>query len=734
MNRFRRFCGLALGVGIFLGLGLLFPPKSEAALGEGLKIAEGQPVNIKAETLEYLAEQNLLVAEGEVEITYQTTRLTADRVEFNQITGNAVAIGNVFYEEAGETVVADQAEFNFDTDRGIMQMGELSLQDDHYITGQQLEKTGKETYDIRKGSYSACSGPWPAWKFRCSSATIHNGQYLQAWNTVGYLKGIPVFYFPYFIFPIKTERQSGFLVPEVGFSDIKGFTIGNAFFWAISDSQDATLRHTFYEDRGHKLDLEYRYKYSQDTDGTFLGQYIRDRLDFTQKERLEWHHRQGLPYGIKALANLNLTSDKQFDQDFTNVLDSRTNQLLKSDASFTKNFSQHTLRLLIDRLDDLRAESSSRRDQRLPQLDIISQQQQIFGTNLYIQQQTQIAHVKREGNAAEKLDFSRIDVQPTLSMPINVFGQAVTINPSVQLRETYYTRNITTAADPDLTAQATHREYYTASVGISGPRFNRIFDFGTDGRTQKLKHLIEPTLSLNYAPGIDETDLPKFDGVDRVGSEQRSRNMSYGITQRLLLKRVAPNEWTQYLKDLADEKDVAVEQLPTEVKELVSLAVNQSYNFEVDKYNFSDITATLQATPFENYNLSLNATYDLYAKAVISTSVDFRGALWNFLNFNTTWRRQASVNRETGETTSTSQFLDVTTGMNFWGVVGLTYRTRFNVETKDRLEDNVGLTYNAQCWSLLGNFTQQLVSGEHDRGFNIILQLKHLGRLFEYGG
>jgi LPS-assembly protein len=163
----------------------------------------------------YLVDENLYVAEGSVEITYRQNLLTADRVEFNKITGDAIAIGNVVYEEEGETLIADRAELNFDSELGIIYVGELALEDDHYITGQEIEKIGEETYLVRKGSYTACNNRCPAWQFRSSRARIHRGEYLQAWHTVGYIKGIPIFYFPYFIFPIKTERQTGFLVPEL---------------------------------------------------------------------------------------------------------------------------------------------------------------------------------------------------------------------------------------------------------------------------------------------------------------------------------------------------------------------------------------------------------------------------------------------------------------------------------------------------------------------------------------
>ncbi|PIE35918.1 hypothetical protein CSA56_02420, partial [candidate division KSB3 bacterium] len=234
---------------------------ANANIGDSLQFKDKESLTLTAERLTYFAEQHMFVAEGHVEITYRDAQLTADYIEFDDITGDALARGNVFYEEKGETVSAEEARFNFNSELGIIKTGHLTLEDDQYVAGKEIIKTGEQTYTVKKGTFTACEDCHnPAWKFWSSTAKIHEGQYLQAWNTVGFVKGIPIFYFPYFIYPIKTERQTGLLVPDIGNSTSNGFKIGNSFFWAISPTQDATFYHTYYEKRGHKFDLEYRYK------------------------------------------------------------------------------------------------------------------------------------------------------------------------------------------------------------------------------------------------------------------------------------------------------------------------------------------------------------------------------------------------------------------------------------------------------------------------------------------
>ena len=99
MKYLRTFIGFGILAVVFLLLQCFFSQKIEA-IGEGLEVVEGQPLTIRAKVLKY--EKNLVIAEGSVEITYRKNRLTADRVEFNEVTGEAIAIGNVSYREGAE--------------------------------------------------------------------------------------------------------------------------------------------------------------------------------------------------------------------------------------------------------------------------------------------------------------------------------------------------------------------------------------------------------------------------------------------------------------------------------------------------------------------------------------------------------------------------------------------------------------------------------------------------------
>ena len=713
--------------------GLFVASAGDAEIGESLQFVENEALTITAETLSYIADEHLFIAEGNVTIRYREATLTADYVEFNEISGDALAIGDVLYEEGIETVSADQAEFNLNSEQGIITMGELALDDDQYISGQEIIKTGEKTYTVKKGSFTACDSSWPAWQFRSSTAKIHEGQYLQAWNTVGYIKGIPVFYFPYFVYPIKTDRQSGFLIPEPGHSTTNGYSLSNAYYWVINRSQDATFRHTYYENRGHRFSLEYRYVYSDDTEGELYAQYIHeDKLDLQTKTRLQLEHLQGLPYDVTGRVELDLTSDNQFDKDFETELDDRSESKLSSTLSLTKNFSQHTVKLLFDRVDDLRTESEDSNDQRMPELTFSSQKQQLFNSPLYIRQETEFAYLIRSGDEDTDLEFARLDFYPRFSLPLNLLGGALTLSPGLNYRTTFYSRDATTAADQNLDAEPVNRQYYSAELDIAGPKFNRIFDLGSERRTQKLKHLIEPSISFEYEPAVDNNDLPKFDSIDQIGSSSQSREIQYSLTQTLLTKRVTEDDWKKYQLD--EEGDIFLDELDTETNTLASLTLSQSYDLEEEDYPFSNLSSTLKFYPRDDYDLSISTSYDVYVSDFRSLTIDFEGPLTRFMDFDLRWRRTMSVDRDEGTSEESSQYLDIETSFTLSNRIQLDYEGRINLKEGKRNEDSFGLTYNGQCWNIYGTYTQQLVDDELDKGFHIYLELKHIGKLFDITG
>jgi len=712
--------------------GMLFQPaaaQTSASRSDRLKIIPNEPLTISAESLERDVDANLYIAEGDVDIKYRDVRLRADRVELNEVTGDMVAFGNVIYEEGTDILRADRVEFNINSELGIVYKGDAAIQPDQYITGNRIEKIGEKSFKIDKGSFTACSSPFPFWKFRSSESTITKGDYFKGRNVLLFIKGIPLLFTPYLIFPIKEERQTGFLVPDIGSSRSKGFHLGNTFFWAINEGQDLSLTHNFYNNRGNEFVLNYRYIFNENTQGGVFGRTIDDRLENATRGDLRFNHRQTLPFDLETLANINLVSDRTFLRDFDNSLEERTRQTLSSDLSITKRFGQNFVRLLFDRLENLTPsgtaviQTPNQVDERLPELRFSSLNQRLFDSPVFFQQDTIFSSLRRELSGETQLEFSRLDINPVISLPLKTLRRSLTLTPRVSYRETLYTDDATTAADKDA-ANPIDRGQFGFGVEASGPKFEKIFDRGEDKSITKLKHLIEPSINYNFLQNVDQTGLPSFDSVDRVSQQNQ---ISYSLTNRLLAKKKLKP------KDEQGTEVTDVEAEPQfETKELVALQFAHGVDFTQSDFRLSNLTATLQVLPSGPNRLEFRTSYDLYADRFVSSSIDFITNYKNKLNMSVLWRRDLIVDRTTDAVTAKTQFLDLNVGVMLWDTVGIQYRTRFNVEDQERVEDILQFAYNAQCWSLIGNFAQQHVSlgtFDVDRRLLFTLEFKHLGKI-----
>ena len=113
---------------------------------------------------------------------------------------------------------------------------------------------------LKKATYSVCPPLSPTWKISADRIIINrNTGIAKAYDSVLRIKNIPVFYLPYWRFPVDRRRRSGFLYPQYQHSKTSGFGITLPFYWNLAANYDATLNSTYFTDRGYKLDSRFNY-------------------------------------------------------------------------------------------------------------------------------------------------------------------------------------------------------------------------------------------------------------------------------------------------------------------------------------------------------------------------------------------------------------------------------------------------------------------------------------------
>ena len=239
-----------------------------ATAADAKDIARDLPVEITADQITYEVEREIYVAEGDVRVVQGDLKIEADWVVFNRQTRRGIAAGGVRVEDGEQILEAQFVDFDHTGQQGLVFDGRLDMGEDDFLIGAaELRQTGEDTYGARDASFTTCRCPDPEdrlqWQINAEDANVEIGEYATAWNVTVDVLGIPAVWLPWMFFPVKTERQSGFLIPEIGYGSKNGFEIGLPFFWAARRNINVVATPRYLTAKGFKPELEVEAVYGE---------------------------------------------------------------------------------------------------------------------------------------------------------------------------------------------------------------------------------------------------------------------------------------------------------------------------------------------------------------------------------------------------------------------------------------------------------------------------------------
>ncbi len=568
---------------------------------------EDKPINITADHVAQDGKSDRVKAWGNVVIQFEDRILRADKVMIDNKTGIGEAKGHVILtQEDGTRIKSERSRFNMKTHKGVAHevIGRVGPQ--HYIKGKEIKRFSKTHFELTESSITTCEGKLPAWLFQAKKMDLVLGDRALFTGAVFKVKNIPILYLPIGYLPINRERKSGFLMPKFGLSNTDGFNITPIYYWAINQWSDATVSVQYLEKRGVRPEIEYRYSPSKTTVGEFKGTYLQDKSTDGTFWKVDWTHDQRLPENTRLKGKLDLESSDSFNKTFADNTSLRTRRNSDSFASLTKSWSNSTL----DFLTRYRDSTEDGRDDTLAQLPEITyqhQRQAIGNSSFFFNQDTSFTSYLIDLNTDPIVDddfqVHRFDFHPQISRPIRI-APWMALTPTVGLRETIYSQGIS----PNSTNQRTRsftRELFDVNAILEGPKINKIFNLGGE-RGKKLKHVIEPRLSYDFIPAIDEKDRDQIRRIDAVDSVDSTSKITYSLTQRLLEK-------------------VSLQDGSSQTREKLRFEVSQSYDFReatsanppgTERKPFQEIRFDFDSHLFEALLFNIDSTFDVYDNAV----------------------------------------------------------------------------------------------------------------------
>ena len=331
-------------VGFLVGLGLC----ARAFAGPDDRDRMDEPFEITADRIEYEADRELYVADGRVRVVQGERRLRARWLAFSRTTRIGVAEGDVELFDGPDRLRADFMVFDVDTLQGMLFQGSLDAgSDGFFVRARELVRTGKNTFTVRDGVFSTCrcepGGRLP-WEIHSSRAELELGGYGTLTNSTFNILGIPVLWVPWAFFPVKSERETGFLLPDFIFGGRGGAGFGLPFFWAAGPSLNVTLTPRYFVERGYKQDVELEYVFGERSEGQLFAAFLRDRQAEPnspfRRERwaVLWEHDQELPAEWRWQTDLKLSSDNLYADDFVELRRYRAFRFMESTTNLARAF------------------------------------------------------------------------------------------------------------------------------------------------------------------------------------------------------------------------------------------------------------------------------------------------------------------------------------------------------------------------------------------------------------
>ena len=599
----------------------------------------GEPIDVTADSLSVTDKGLKVQGKGNVELKREGMTLKADQLSVNRETQDMEATGNVSVDDPEWKIKrAERVQFNLEKETGEIEKGDLFIESAHLsASGRRFKKLGGQAYHIDEGFFTTClceSGP-PSWKISADEIDIKqegSGVIKRGWF---YIMDVPILYIPYAIFPLNTERQSGFLFPKFGISGRDGFQFQLPYFWAISKSSDATFSVDIETRSRLGFIGEFRTVLSKDTQIQFQGSYhnesmrnnandsikddtIADPHIPTQRWSAVGSHRQGTNVGWQTYSDIAVFSDdlftrelsRRFNLAFQDEKDLKSSRYGRSRLGFYRNWDDVQLEGQANYYQDF-IQEDRHTFQRAPQ--ILAKGRHMLGqTPLLLNWRAEgVSFVRRDGP-----DGMRLDIRPELVLPFslsNYLYGALSVAPRATVYNLYQRRDSFVTLTPSGVVGAPLRTKHTRTLaqnptralvevtGRVGTSFGRVFDFGEGSSVQKLKHTVEPEVSYLFIPRTGQRDIPLMDGTDRINGRSV---VTFALTNRIWGKFGQP----------AKSQDRDVEDVTTlgagDIRELGKLRLALSYDAFNQKNggdSLSDLDMNLRVTPVDYLALGFDA-------------------------------------------------------------------------------------------------------------------------------
>ncbi len=511
---------------------------------------------IEAQALAYDQQRDLYEAEGDVKITSGDRIIQADRAALDMQERKAELWGNVYLKYGKNWLKGSHVTWNLDTETGWVDDGLVYFEDNKFfMQGRNINKTGPNKLTAEEGYLTTCDPAHPDWKIEYQSVNVEVGGYAWARNISMWAGPVPIAFLPVAGVPVQKDRQSGFLLPWAGYSDLIGYDVEIPYYWVIRDDLDATFYGRYMSERGFMGGAELQVNNPEWGKGVWMFNYVNDQVEkslladqgytFETRDRF-WaraRHDVKLPWDVTAKIDIDLVSDKNFLQEFWNGSSSYTHTekifqlyfgrgslydwtslVRESSIYLEKRRESDLLSMDLRYFQELQDAIEPSTIQKFPAFAYTMLPTWVGSTNLYYTlDSSAVNYSRREGDQEQ-----RLDVRPRVYYPMHWLDY-INVEPSTGFRSTSYI----VEWDNKNHDAFNQRAVSDTSIEVNS-RVNRVFPVSF-GNMVAFQHSFRPEIAYEYSDQAIYGHIPQLDRIDK----DLSRNgVRYGFSTFLTAKSV----------------------------------------------------------------------------------------------------------------------------------------------------------------------------------------------------
>lgn len=672
------------------------------------------PVVVQADSLQAINGDKAMYS-GNVEVTQGYKKITADSVTLHQQDNVVVAEGNVTFNDGQVKAKSDKVTNDINRDT-------FSLENTDYQflcqqgrgTAAYIARTGQSVYELEDSSITSCPQGDNSWRLVASgidvdqdeeTATLHHPRFE--------VLDVPVFYAPYLTLPIGDTRKTGFLFPSISYGSSDGLELEVPFYWNMAANYDMTLTTLYMQERGTKLDSDFRYLTDGWGAGEIKGEYMNSDKKYQDERRWGYQIKHDGIIDKQWVVKLDYSqvSDINYFRDLDSDIGNREDGQLVQEGQVKYRSNNWDMALTVRDFQILLKEENQPY-RLLPQIDL-NYYTPLWGQYLNFDVKSQISQFDTSDTA--KPDATRVHVEPGLTIPLSTSWATWTTE--ARVLSTYYSQNIDSLTDANL------RDQLDDSVSRVIPEFRshaRVYlerdTSWLTGYTQSL----EPQVQYLYVPDEDQTNIYNYDttllqtdyyglfrsrkysGIDKIAS---ANQLSYGASTRFFDDEYKERLNISFGQIYYFDKKTKISNSPTEPDKTTNYS---SWAIEAD-FNYND---------YLFYHGGVQYDIDLSAMQLANSTLEYQFKN-GFIQGNYRY-----VTRDYIEDTIILENLDTITrkGISQAGIVAAYDINRnwsasgqyyYDLNESIDLEWLASLRYQSDCWYIGFTYSNQLLGWDN---------------------